>query len=136
MKKINIIVEKGKGGLWGRVEGNEFLVSCGKDLNELTDNLRSLMADYAAHEGKAERYWKNFKAEEVNFGYVYDTQAFFESFDFLNISAIAKAADINQSLLRQYAKGIKHPSAARVRTIEKTVHKLADQMRRVSLVPA
>lgn len=134
--KANIIIEKGKGGLWGRIEGSEFLVSTGRDLAEVTDNLKTLVADYIAHEGKADKRWKKAKADSINFGYVYDTQAFFESFNFLNISAVAKAAGINQSLLRQYAKGIKHPSAERVRLIERAVHDLADQMRRVSLVPA
>lgn len=134
--KVNIIIEKGKGELWGRIEGSEFLVSCGKDLAEVTDNMKTLLADYIAHEGTTDKRWKKAVIGSINFGYVYDTQSFFESFDFLNISAIAKAAGINQSLLRQYAKGIKHPSAERIRVIEKTVHNLADQMRRVSLVPA
>lgn len=134
--KVNIIIEKGKDEIWGRIEGSEFLVSCGKDLAEVTENLKGLLADYAAHEGKADKRWKKVKVDAIKFGYIYDTQAFFESFDFLNVSAIAKAAGINQSLLRQYAKGIKHPSAERVRVIEETVHKLADQMRLVSLVPA
>lgn len=134
--KVNIIIEKGTGELWGRIEGSEFLVSCGKDLAEVTDNLRTLLADYKAHEGKTDKRWKKAVVDSISFGYVYDTQAFFESFDFLNISAVAKAAGINQSLLRQYAKGIKHPSAERVRVIEKAIHDLADQMRRVSLVPA
>ncbi len=132
--KVNIIIEKGKGELWGRIEGSEFLVSCGKDLAEVTDNLKSLLADYAAHEGKADKRWGKVNVDKVSFGYVYDTQAFFESFGFLNISAVAKAAGINQSLLRQYAKGIKHPSVDRVRVIEKTIHNLADQMSSVSLV--
>lgn len=134
--KVNIIIEKGKGGLWGRVEGSEFLVSTGRDPGELTESLKTLIADYIAHEGKTDRRWKSAVIDSINFGYVYDTQAFFESFDFLNISAVAKVAGINQSLLRQYAKGIKHPSAERVRVIEKAVHLLADRMRRVSLVPA
>ncbi len=134
--KVNIIIEKGKRELWGRIEGSEFLVSRGKDLAEVTDNLKTLLADYTAHEGKADKRWKKANVNSIKFAYVYDTQAFFESFDFLNITAVANAAGINQSLLRQYAKGIKHPSAERVRVIEKTVHRLADQMRRVSLVPA
>ncbi|MGB7069850.1 MAG: hypothetical protein WBD22_10175 [Pyrinomonadaceae bacterium] len=134
--KVNIIIEKGMGEIWGRIEESEFLVSCGKDLTDVTDNLRALLADYIGREGKMDKRWKKVNIDSVHFGYVCDTHAFFESFDFLNISAVAKAAGINQSLLRQYAKSIKHPSAERVRAIERTVHDLAEQMRRVSLVPA
>lgn len=38
--------------------------------------------------------------------YKYDMQSFFDYFNFLNISEVARRAGINPSLMRQYSKGI------------------------------
>jgi hypothetical protein len=64
---------------------------------------------------------------------LYDVQTFFASFNYFNISALASQANINQSLLRQYAKGIKFLSIEQAKKIEKTIHQLASKMQRISL---
>lgn len=46
---------------------------------------------------------------QLNFEWHYDMEAFFNYFDFLNISKVADAAGINQSLMRKYAAGIVTP---------------------------
>ena len=57
----------------------------------------------------------------------------FENFDFLNITKIAKYAEINYGLLRQYSSGVKHPLAAQAKKIESTLHILADEMQQASV---
>ena len=131
--KLNIIIEKGKPEFWGRIEGSEFLVTCGKNLSEITENLKMLLADYIENEGKLDKKFKKFEVNSVEFTYLYDVQTFFQSFNYFNISALASQANINQSLLRQYAKGIKYPSIEQAKKIERTIHQLALKMQRVSL---
>jgi hypothetical protein len=131
--KLNIIIEKGKTEFWGRIEGSEFLVTCGENLSEITENLKMLVVDYVENEGKLDKKFKKFSETSVEFSYLYDVQTFFASFNYFNISALASQANINQSLLRQYAKGIKFPSIEQAKKIEKTIHQLASKMQRISL---
>ena len=55
---------------------------------------------------------------------------YLKNFGFLNIAKIAKYAEINPVLLRQYFSGVKHLSAAQAKKIESTLHILADEMQK------
>ena len=133
--KVPVIIEKGKDAFWGRVEGHEFLpVTVGNSAQEVLDNLKMLIADYIEHEGQDDKVWKNVDVNKIAFSLHFDLRAFFDEYDFLNISAIAAMAGINQSLLRQYAKGLKFPSINQAKKVEKTIHELAKKMNKVSLV--
>jgi DNA-binding transcriptional regulator YdaS (Cro superfamily) len=71
-------------------------------------------------------------ANDTNFT---DVQTFFKSQDFLNISAFAKKAGINPSLLRQYASGTKQPSAQQVERIKTAILTIAEELEKVRLGP-
>ncbi len=51
----------------------------------------------------------------------------------LNISSIAKRAGMNPGLLRQYASGVKHPSREQAKKIEDSIHKIANELREVTI---
>ena len=132
--KLQVIIEKSEGLLWARIEGRkDYLpVTAGKTVKEVFDNLRMLIEDHKKHEGKNDKFWKKINPKTVEFDIRYDVQAFFEEYDFLNVSAIAKRAGLNPSLVRQYVSGIKYPSANQVKKIEAAVHKLAKELQGVS----
>jgi predicted RNase H-like HicB family nuclease len=133
--RIDVIIEKGKKEFWGRIEGYEFLpVTVGTTVDEVLDNLKMLIADYIEHEGKDDKKFKRADVNKIKFDVHYDLRAFFDEYKFLNISSIAALSGINPSLVRQYAKGIKHPSTAQAKKVEATIHQLAEKMNRVSLV--
>jgi predicted RNase H-like HicB family nuclease len=135
MKKIDVIIEKGEKEFWGRIEGYDFLpVTVAKNIAEVLDNLKMLIADYIENEGQNDRQWKNFGADKIEFNLHYDLRAFFDEYDFLSVSGIAQKAKINRSLLGQYVKGIKHPSTRQAKKVEAAVHELAQKMNRISLV--
>lgn len=135
MKKIDVIIEKGKKEFWGRIEGYDFLpVTVGKSVAEVLDNLKMLIADYIENEGQNDKAWKTFDALKTELVLHYDLRAFFDEYDFLNVSAIGQKAKINRSLLRQYVAGIKHPSTVQAKKVEAAVHQLAEKMNKVSLV--
>lgn len=124
MKKILLIIERDKGKLWGRIsyKGN-------------------LIADYASSidllEKKMAKLLKDFHGvEKVSFDHSYDLTVFFKEFDFLKQSKIAELAGVNPGLLRQYASGVKNPSAEQARKIEKAIHDLARELQSVSLAIA
>ncbi len=133
--KIDVIVEKGKKEFWGRIEGFDFLpVTVGKNAGEILENLKMLIIDYVENEGQNDKHWKNINVSKIEFNLHYDLRAFFDEYKFLNVSSIASKAKINRSLLRQYVTGVKHPSTKQAKKVETAIHKLAEEMNRVSLV--
>lgn len=131
--KIDVIIEKGKREFWGRIEGYDFLpVTVGKTIDEVLDNLRMLIADHIEHEN--DKQWKGVDVAEIEFNLHYDLRAFFDRYKVLNVSSIATKAKINQSLLRQYVAGVKHPSTRQAKKVEAAVRQIAEEMNNVSLV--
>jgi len=133
--KLALIIEKNDNDLWGRIENaGDFLpVTTAESVPGVIDNIKDLVADYLEHEGNEDPFWKNVKAEDLEFDLHYDLQALFTAFDFLNISKVASRAGLNPALLRHYASGTKHPSGKQAKKIEDIFHQLAQEMNKVSV---
>ncbi|MCX6216417.1 hypothetical protein [Spirosoma sp.] len=132
MKSLELILEKQEDELWGRVEAPGFLyTTSGETIEEVTSNIKELIADFFAHEGKAFPEWQGITIDNIAFDYTYDLTAFFEVFSELKMGAIASRAGINQTLMRQYASGHKHPSSQQAKKIEQAVHQLATTLQQV-----
>ncbi|RDC63320.1 helix-turn-helix domain-containing protein [Adhaeribacter pallidiroseus] len=133
--KITVIIEKNESELWARIEdiGDFMPLTVGETTKEVVTNLILLIEDYIQHEGAADAAWNQFNVKELKFEFTYDVQAFFQEFNFLKQSKIAELAGLNSSLVRQYASGLKHPSADQVRKIEEAIHKLATALKNVNI---
>ena len=120
---IELTIEKGEEGIWGRVNYNDNLITEQADaLDVLELKLKMLLQDF-----------ESVAPESIVFDIRYDVYSLFEQFDFLNISKVAKYAGIHPGLLRQYASGVKNPSLNQAKKIEETLHKLAGQMQKASV---
>ena len=134
MRKIELIIEKEAGHFWGRVEGKGFMpTDQGATIAQLIENVKDSIRDYQGHEGKRDKIWARTDVDTLAFDLRYDLAAFFEAFDFLNLTVIAKMANMNRSLLNQYVKGLKHASADQARKIEIVIHALAKEMMEAEL---
>ena len=71
--------------------------------------------------------------KEVEFDYAYDLTLLFEKFSMLNISAVAKYANMNPGLLRQYVSGSKFPSKDQARKIESAIKSIGKELTKVSV---
>lgn len=133
--QFEVVVEVKDGILWGIVEGkgNFIPTPYGKTVDELKQNFKQLVVDYQTHEGKKDKFWKNVDAEKMEIEIYYDLQAFFKEFNQIKITSLAKNANMNTSLLRQYATGSKFPSAEQVKKIEKTIHQLGNRLQKINL---
>lgn len=133
--KLQVILEKGDETLQARIEGGKYFVptTVADDLEGVLDNLKMLIEDYQQHEGKEDKYWQKVDVSKVVFELTYDLQAFFQEHEYLNVSAVARKADMNETLLRQYANGHKHPSAEQAKRIEDVVHEIATELQAVSI---
>ena len=118
--KLDLIIEHGENELSGRVSYKDnLIVDMAHNVIDLEKQMKQLLYDF-----------EDLDPDTVEFNYLYDVYALFEQFDFLNISKVAKHAGINAGLLRQYASGVKHPSANQAKKIEDTIHSLALQMQK------
>jgi|SRR5690606_5080939 len=133
MKTISVYVEKAKDGTyWGTSKGLKGVVSAyGNSLKDLKKNFEQAFSDYIElAKDLKEPYADDY--ENVNFTYEMDLVGFFKLVPELKITAIAKKAGINSSLLRQYATGTANASEERLKVIEKSVHKLGEELLSVS----
>ncbi|MBC7921658.1 MAG: hypothetical protein H7Z75_11300 [Ferruginibacter sp.] len=105
----------------------------GDSVPGVLENLRNLIADYFAHEGKNNPQWQGIRVEDIAFECVYDLASFFEHFKELKISTIAARAGINPNLLQQYVSGNKRASESQAKKIEAAVHHLANELRQIAL---
>lgn len=133
--KFEVIIERGDNEFWGRIEntGDFRPTTVADTVPRVIGNLRELIEDYIQHEGQKDEFWEGVKVDQVTFDLRYDLQAFFQDHDYLKITVIAKRAGMNPGLLRQYASGVKYPSADQAKKIEKAIHNLGQDLGRVSL---
>ena len=106
----------------------------GDTVPTVLENLRGLIDDYLAHEGKHHDHWQGIRPEDLQFECTYDLRAFFAHYKELKISAIATRAGINANLLQQYVSGNKRASESQAKKIEAAVHLLANELRQIALL--
>ncbi len=131
--KLKVIIEKHGNLLWGYiVDMGHFLPATGaKTTREILKNLKEAIREYQLHEGKEDGYWQKVIIDNIEWVIRYDLQAFFEQLEYLNITAIAKRAGLNPTLVRRYRSGLKFPSALQVKKLEHAVHCIAEELRKV-----
>lgn len=118
-----LIVEKSKGGLWGRIHYEDnLLIENARTVESLERKMKKLLKGFHDVDTRA-----------VSFEIFYDLTAMFESFNYLKISAVAEHANMNAALLRQYASGVKHPSAAQAKKVERAIHKIGSELTKIAI---
>jgi hypothetical protein len=129
-EKIEIIIEKNDGLLWGRVEGRgKFMPTpYGITTAKVIINLKELIKDYVSHEGKKDTFWKGLDLNHLQFEFKYDLESYFQEHDYLKISSVAEQAGMNPSLVRQYASGVKYPSSEQAEKIRGAIKKIAKDL--------
>jgi len=65
---------------------------------------------------------------DLEFDFKYDIASFFNEFNWINISALAKVLGMNKSLLHQYKKGDTYISHQQMKRIEEGVHELGKKL--------
>lgn len=73
------------------------------------------------------------KPEDIEVSFRYELQTFFHDFDWINVSAFAKAAGINESKMRAYKSGLCRASKKTLDKISKAVDTLGAQLNAASL---
>jgi hypothetical protein len=137
-QRIEVIIEKNDGLLWGRVEGqgNFMPTPYGSTTSKLVENLRELIADYVKNEGKKDSFWSRLNLADAEFEFSYDLESYFQEHDYLKISSVAEQAGMNPGLVRQYASGVKFPSGEQAKRIRAAIKKIAKELMQDSIYVA
>ena len=135
MKTLQVIIEKSDSGLYGRIQGRKsyLLVIFGNFTKEVLQNFKELIKDYQKHEKNNNSFQLKLDTKNLQFEIVYDLQTFFNEYDFLNTSAIARHTNLNKALIRQYTTGKKYPSIEQAKKLEDFIHNLTKDLQKVSL---
>ncbi len=73
------------------------------------------------------------KIEEIEIEYKYDIPSFFNAFDWIKISTLAKKAGINESKMRAYKTGASKASEKTAQKIFDTIHVLGAELSSVNV---
>lgn len=123
--KIEIVVEKTKTGY--SAYANKYPVyTVGKTLQELKSNVVEAMNLYFE---KDEKF-----ISEDDLKITLDLPQFFEFYKVINAKALSERIGIHQSLLAQYIKGIKKPSATQTQRILKGVQQVGKELSAIQFI--
>lgn len=133
-KRIQVYVEKAEDGTyWGTTANLEGVVSAfGASLAELKISLQQAFNNHLEVAKDLDEDWANQYNNGVEFEYKMDLESFFDLIPEVKIGSIAKKANINSSLLRQYKTGKANASEHQTKKIEKAVHELGKELLSIS----
>jgi hypothetical protein len=121
--KLELVIERGDGDLFGRVNYNgNLIVDNAHTVHDLENQIKNLLNEF-----------DGIDTSKIDFEHYYDVYALFEEFDFINITKFAKYAGINPGLMRQYASGVKSPKQIQAKKIEAAFHKLSHEINRIAI---
>jgi len=134
MEKVVVILEKTDTGFSAYLPDLPITCTSGGDLGEVERNMHeALELQLEALKIEGQLVPSRF-SKEVRFDFRLDITDFFNLFPPIKQTAVAKKAGINPSLLRQYSRGIKHPSLSQAKKIENAIHQLGRELLKVNLV--
>jgi predicted RNase H-like HicB family nuclease len=120
MKKIEVIVERTNTG-YSAYAGKLPVFTTGKTLQELKANMLEALNLYFEYNNKA-------LISEESIKILLDLPQFFAFYKVINAKALSERIGMNQSLLAQYIKGIKKPSATQTQRILKGVQQIGKEL--------
>ena len=131
--KISVIIEKSDDGFWVTVLDLPGCYSYGKSVREALSATREAITDHINGLNETGEKVPVVFNHSYEFTVKYDLQSLFETFRIINKSALADYVGINQSLLRQYAKGLAFASDKQRERIENALHRIGEELLQVHL---
>jgi predicted RNase H-like HicB family nuclease len=130
-KTLIAIIEKASDGGYGIYVPNiEFLFGYGLTEQEAKQDLIEILEERIEdYQERGIEIPAELNNGNVEFDYRYDFSGFFQSFPFFNVSALAKEAGLNSSLLRKYKEGLAVASPAQKKRLEGAIHGIAKRLR-------
>lgn len=136
MKKVTVIIERGKDGTYGAylADGHDLPFGIVGDGNTVEEARRDLLASFEDMRHYYEETGKDFP-DGVEFVFKYDAASFLQEYSGrLSLTGLQAITGINRKQLSHYLTGHRRPSEKTVHKIEEAVHRFTDELSKVSLV--
>jgi predicted RNase H-like HicB family nuclease len=124
-KKINLTVEKTDSG-FSAFSVDYPIFTTGQSIPELINNAYEASEFYFEEE--------NVKVEPNDIIFEIDFQQFFKYYKVLNAKFLAEKIGMNATLLSQYVRGHKKPSAKQTEKILSGIHKIGQELSGINLL--
>ena len=128
------LIEMGKDGTFGvfTPDLENTIIGDGKTVEEAKADFENSVKEVIAAYIENDKELPN-ELRDIKFVFKYDLSSFFNSYPMLNISQLAKAANINISLMHQYKAG-QYISEKQIGKIERILHKIGSELSRIELI--
>ncbi|HOF19699.1 MAG TPA: type II toxin-antitoxin system HicB family antitoxin [Bacteroidales bacterium] len=129
MKTIIVILERSENNYSAYIPDLDGCVATGETIDQVKEHIKEAVEFHL--DGMKEEGLDIPEALQNDYNFVYkiDVESLFEWFSgVLTKSGIAKLTGMNQSLLSQYANGIKKPSKKQSKKIEKAIHNFGEEL--------
>jgi len=124
-KQIKIIIEKTRTGFSAYAEDYP-IYTTGKTIIDLQKNVLEATNLYFAD--------SNYKVEKSNISLIIDLKQFFQYYKVLNAKHLAEKIGMNPTLLSQYVKGRKKPSAQQSERIIEGIQQIGQELSELRLI--
>jgi len=134
MQKIQVIIEKSKTGFSAYVPVLQGCVCTGPTVEETKQAIEEAIKFHIEGLQKDDLEIPVEFAGKYNLQFTFDIETFLHHYNkVFSRRALSRLTGVNESLLSQYASGLKHPRPAQAKRIEKGLHKLANELLQINL---
>ena len=133
METVNVIVEKTNTGYSAYIPDVQGVVSVGETFNELRANVHEALVLYLETSREFGDKIPAVLSGDYDLVFRFDIQTFMEWLSkVMSQKGLSDIADMNESLVSQYANGIKKPGPKQLKRMEKALHRFADDLHAIS----
>lgn len=129
MRKIEAVIEKSTNNFCAYLINHDGCVASGKTLQELKNNLEeAIQLHIQGMKEDMDQMPADFEGE-YKIMYTFDVESFLSFYDkVFTRRALSRLTGINESLLSQYASGLKKPRPLQTKKIEVSLHRLGNEL--------
>jgi predicted RNase H-like HicB family nuclease len=133
MNVVQVTIEKTSTGYSAYLPEIEGIATAASSFNELRDNMHEAISLYLETANEYGEEVSKILQSKYTLEFKFDIQTFMEWMTgVMTQRGLSEIASINESLLSQYASGIKKPGPKQLKRIETAIHRFADDLQAIS----
>jgi predicted RNase H-like HicB family nuclease len=133
MAIVRVVTEKTITGYSAYLPDVPGVIAVGDTFSELRANMSEAVDLYLQTSKEFDDPIPNVLSGEFELTYKFDTQTFLDWLSrIMSQKGLSEIANMNESLISQYANGIKKPGQKQLKRIETALHKFADDLYSIS----
>lgn len=133
MNVVQVTIEKTSTGYSAYIPEIDGVSTAASSFNELRDNMHEAISLYIETANEYREEVPEILKNNFTLEFKFDIQTFMEWMTgVMTQRGLSEIASINESLLSQYASGIKKPGPKQLKRIETAIHRFAEDLQAIS----